>query len=287
VLNEYNSLCHNPGGFRVWWRRLHGDDTQLDNTHLMRMAGQFSRRVRAFAAARDISVIACERGERKHRIAEDYLATHTAEPGPFLIMVARAPASVWDVERTRTGLIRNLRKKKSFVNHYSFHLMDPDRGHLTIKMSGHPPFPAQVILNGREHVDCQAQKAGVCYTREGNCFTRVPDPVGLAQLADTLSHPGAAGRLGQIIDRWIYTACLCFGLDPDDADRTGLRYAYSVYQVKYSRNLIFSSGRRWTGCSTRCWTAPAPGLTSRRCGPCAVPGTAHAPTVNRPCTRQS
>jgi hypothetical protein len=25
--------------------------------------------------------------------------------------------------------------------------MDPDWGHLTIKMSGHPPFGAQVILN--------------------------------------------------------------------------------------------------------------------------------------------
>ncbi|MDQ3765116.1 MAG: hypothetical protein M3460_27540 [Actinomycetota bacterium] len=25
VLNGYFSLGHNPGGFRVWWRRLHGD----------------------------------------------------------------------------------------------------------------------------------------------------------------------------------------------------------------------------------------------------------------------
>jgi hypothetical protein len=31
VLNAYFSLGHNPGGFRVWWRRLHGDsDEQLD-----------------------------------------------------------------------------------------------------------------------------------------------------------------------------------------------------------------------------------------------------------------
>jgi hypothetical protein len=47
VLNAYFSLGHNPGGFRVWWRRLHGNsEEQLDNTHLMRMAGRFSRRVR-------------------------------------------------------------------------------------------------------------------------------------------------------------------------------------------------------------------------------------------------
>jgi hypothetical protein len=30
--------------------------------------------------------------------------------------------------------------------------MDPQWGHVTIKMSGHPPFGAQVILNGHEYV---------------------------------------------------------------------------------------------------------------------------------------
>ena len=117
-----------------------------------------------------------------------------------------------------------------------------------------------------------------------------PDPDALAQLADTLSSPEAVGRLGQVIDRWIYTACLCFGLELADVDRTGFGYAYSVYQVEYSRNLIFRSGRRWTGCSTLCWTAPAPDRTSRPCGPCSGPSTAHTPAVNphptsRPCSR--
>jgi hypothetical protein len=242
VLNAYNPLCHSAGGFRVWWRRLHGDDAQLDNTRLIRMAGRFARRVRASAAAHGIPVVDCGRGERKHLIAQEYLAEHTVGPGVFLILIARAPATVWEVNRSAAGVIRNLAKKKAFVNHYSFHVMDPDWGHITIKMSGHPPFAAQVILNGHEYVACQAQKAGVCYTKEGNCFTGVPDPNGLAQIADTLSLPGAAGRLGQVIDRWIYTAALCFGLDLADADRTGFRYAYSVYQVEYSRNLLFGTG---------------------------------------------
>ena len=47
VLNANFVLCYSPGGFRFWWRRLHnGSDAELDNTHLMRMAGRFSRRVR-------------------------------------------------------------------------------------------------------------------------------------------------------------------------------------------------------------------------------------------------
>ena len=91
--------------------------------------------------------------------------------------------------------------------------MDPPWGHVTIKMSGHPPFGAQVILNGHEYVACQARAAGIGFAKEGNCFTDIADPQGLARVADTLSQPAAIGRLGQVCDRWIYSACLCFGLD--------------------------------------------------------------------------
>ena len=52
VLNAFFPLGHNPGGFRTWWRRWHDDsDAELDNTHLMRMAGRFARRVKAWGAA--------------------------------------------------------------------------------------------------------------------------------------------------------------------------------------------------------------------------------------------
>jgi len=243
VLNAYFPLGHNAGGFRVWWRRWHDDgDETLDNAHLIRLAGRFSRRVRAWAGAHGVPVIDCTREERKHRIAEDYLATHAVRPGVFLVLVARAPASVWKVSRSSAGVLRNLEKKREFVNQYSFHVMDPTWGHLTIKMSGHPPFGAQVILNGHEYLACTAQTAGIGFTKEGNCFTRVTDPAGLAQIADTLSQPGTIGRLSQVIDRWIYTACLCFGLDLAEQTRSGFGYAYSLYQVEYSRNLIFTSG---------------------------------------------
>lgn len=242
VLNAYYPLGHNPGGFRTWWRRLHGDDELLDNAHLMRMAGRFARRVRASAGAHGIPVIDCKRGERKHQIAEDYLATHEVDRGVFLILVARAVAPVWEVARTPGGKIANLAKKRAFVNHYSFHIMDPEWGHMTIKMSGHPPFGAQVILNGHEYVAAQAKAAGIGFVKEGNCFTRIADPAALAQIADTLSQPATIGRLSQVCDRWIYTACLCFGLDVDEQERSGFGYGYSVYQAEYSRNLLFTVG---------------------------------------------
>ena len=74
VLNAYFRMGHDPGGFRVWWRALTGSDDTLDNTHLMRLAGRFSRRIRGYAKAKRIPVVDCRAGERKHDLAEEYLA---------------------------------------------------------------------------------------------------------------------------------------------------------------------------------------------------------------------
>ncbi len=243
VLTAYFPLGHNPGGFRTWWRRLHGgSDEQLDDTHLIRMAGRFARRVKAWAAANQVPLQYCTAGQRKHLIAEEYLETHVVRPGVFMILAAKAPATVWKVKRSARGVITNIEKKTEYVYHYSFHIMDPAWGHLTVKMSGHPPFGAQVILNGHEYVACQAQAAGIGFTKEGNCFTGIAEPQRLAQVADSLPQQAAIGRLGQVCDRWIYSACLCFGLDLDEQRRSGFCYGYSVYQAEYSRNLLFGSG---------------------------------------------
>jgi hypothetical protein len=206
VLNAYNTLCYKPAGFRTWWRRLHGTDENLDTAQLMRRAGRFSRRVRGFAAAHAIPVEDCARGERKHQLAEAYLAAHPQAQGLFLIQVSRAVATVWEVERSVTsGALRNLVAKKGFVNHYSFHILDPDWGHLTIKMSGHPPFGAQILLNGHEYGAAQERRRGIAFGTEGNCFIHLPAPHRLAAVAETLREDAMIGRLTQVCDCWIYS----------------------------------------------------------------------------------
>ena len=77
-------------------------------------------------------------GQRKHDIAEEYLAKTSITRGLFLILIGRAQAPVWEVTRAH-----HLERKQPmpYVNHYSFHILDPEWGHITIKISGHPPFP--------------------------------------------------------------------------------------------------------------------------------------------------
>src|SRR5207245_6615810 len=104
----------------IWW---HGDaDAALDGAHLMRLPGRFARRVRAWAAASAVPVIECKAGQRKHQIAEEYLAGHTVGPGVFMILVARARATVWKVKRAPGGVLVDLEKNADEGSHDSINV---------------------------------------------------------------------------------------------------------------------------------------------------------------------
>src|SRR6516164_5676591 len=178
ILNAYFTMGQSGGGLRTWWRALYGSDNNLDDNHLMRMAGRFSRRLRAWAKENEIPVVYSSPGERKHDIASEHLATHKLKPGLFMILVSKAPALVWEAQRTGTGKLGPLVPKQPwpYVNHYSFHILDKDWGHLTIKMSGHPPFGAQVMLNGHEYVARQRKKPTSTSTNRTTASRRWPTP---------------------------------------------------------------------------------------------------------------
>ncbi len=154
VLNGYFALGQQGGGFRYWWRQLTGSDATLDQEHVREMAGRFSRRVHAYAKRRRIPLRHCAPGVRKHELAERYRPTDPAFTGLFLILVAKAPALVWEVTQSAGGVPHLTRKTPwPYVNHYHFPILDKDWGHLTFKLSGHPPFGVQVSLNGHEWVE--------------------------------------------------------------------------------------------------------------------------------------
>jgi hypothetical protein len=162
--------------------------------------------------------------------------------GLFLILVAKAPGLVWEVKRGRSGVPHLQRKTPwPYVNHYHFHIIDPDWGHITIKMSGHAPFGIQVMLNGHEWVERQARRQTISMNKEGNCFVGGSFQA-LDRLADTLCDEHAIGRLSKVCDRWVYSSCLCFALDLEEQRCSGFHYRYSVYQLEYSRNLLFVRG---------------------------------------------
>ncbi|MGH2552167.1 MAG: hypothetical protein ACRDEB_00530 [Chitinophagaceae bacterium] len=204
------------------------------------MAGRFSSRVNAFCKKKNIPLVYFKAGERKHEEAEKLLPTDKNFTGIVAVFVSRAPAMVWDIKEFGNGKI-DIRKKTPlpFINHYSFHIIDPEWGHITMKISGHAPFGAQIMLNGHEWVERRKEIQKLSVTKEGNCFTSFSSGEALSGIAETLSIQ--KGQLESVCNRWIYK-CLWFGLDKEEQERSGFKYQYSIYQVEYSRNLLFKRG---------------------------------------------
>jgi hypothetical protein len=243
VLNGYFSMGCSPGGFRTWWRALYGTDDNLDNTHLMRLAGRFGRRLYGWAEKNKIPVIKCPGNERPHEVLEEQGPALPKRPGVFCVMVKRAPFPIWDVRRFGKGGI-DLRKKKEpmpYVNHYAFHVLDEDWGHMIFKVCGHPPFTVQIIVNGHEFVANAARKQRLQFTKEDNCFTSFANAAGLQKVADTLRSPNAIGRLKQACAHWL-SKLLCLALDVAEQKKSGFFYEFATYQAEYSRNLLFREG---------------------------------------------
>lgn len=241
----YYPLGQTSGGLLTWWNQLF-PNRELTEQGLRKLAGDFARRVNGYARKHKIVLRYFATGDKtKHAQAEKLRPVDPKFRGMFAIFVAKAPALVWQAKNNRDGKVV-LRRPKSWplVYHYHFHIVDPHWGHLTIKMSGHPPFGLQISLNGHEWVERRARRAGIDLVKEDNCFVGGSQLAQLDELAQQLDGVRGLARLGQVVDRWVYSACLCFALNFEQQKRSGFRYRYSCYQLEYSRNLLFNSGRQ-------------------------------------------
>jgi hypothetical protein len=245
TVRGYYPLGQTSGGLLTWWNQLF-PDTALSEEQLRKLAGDFGRRVNGYARKHKITLRYCATGEKdKHAQAAKLRPADPKFRGVFAILVAKAQALVWQAKNNGEGKVV-VRRPKSWplVYHYHFHIIDPQWGHVTIRMSGHPPFGLQISLNGHEWVERQAQKQAICWVKQGNCFVGGSDLAGINRLAQQLDGAQGLALLGQVVDRWVYSACLCFALNLEQQKRSGFHYKYSCYQLEYSRNLLFKSGRQ-------------------------------------------
>jgi hypothetical protein len=91
-------------------------------------------------------------------------------------------------------------------------------------------------------------EAGGATGRDGvkaqNCFVGGTSMEASSALARQLDGKQGLADLAVLIDRWVYSACLCFGLPVEAQRRSGFVYRDSCAQIEYSRNVLFKSGRQ-------------------------------------------
>jgi hypothetical protein len=245
TVNAYFPLGQTAGGMRQWWRQWKGSDRGLSDAGFKAVAGDLARRLKAWCHQQRIPFLECHSGEKKHLLAESLLPTDPKFRGVFAVLVARAPAPVWQVQCNAQGRIVNLRHREPWphVQHYYFQILDPQWGHLMVRLCGYPPFGAQVVLNGHEWVQRQGRRGRCPIRQEGNCFIEGSDFKKVDELAAHLLGEELGPWLQAVCRHWLYSACLCFALPVEEQQRSGFGYKFSVWQIEYSRNLLFRDGR--------------------------------------------
>ncbi|MBE7472353.1 MAG: hypothetical protein HS114_24730 [Anaerolineales bacterium] len=94
------------------------------------------------------------------------------------------------------------------------------------------------LFNGHEYLARQAHQAGRTLELTSNCFSDIMTAADLTWLAETSWELPTKGQLGQVCHRWL-NSCLYFALPESERLRSGFRYRCSLFQVEYSRNLLF------------------------------------------------
>ena len=254
VLNGYFLPGQNGGGMRQWWERLRGDARlTLKKNSFLRMGWHFARNTRRWGKAAGVPVLDVPFGERKHEIAEELLAERLRkEPefcGVFCVLVARAPAKLWKVSHHPNGQPHlEVMKPWPMVYHLHFHVLDVQWGHVCFKISVHPPFGLQVLVNGHDWVMRQARRRQVSYQARGNAFVG-GDFAALDRLAARLLDGAELERqLQALCERWVYRACLIHTMSLEEQQRSGFAYHWSFYQLEYSRNLLFQNPATLESC---------------------------------------
>ena len=187
----------------------------------------------------------CGPNDLKYEIARAHRPKDPAFVGVFAVLVARAPAPLWEVRRNGQGQITELRRTEQwpYVQHYYFQILDPEWGHVAVRLCGYAPWGAQVIVNGHEWVERQARAEKVRVAKEGNCFIEGTNYRAVDRWARALSGPDLGPQLAALCARWLYSACLGFALPLAEQQRLDFHYRYSIWQLEYSRNYLFKEAQ--------------------------------------------
>jgi len=90
--------------------------------------------------------------------------------------------------------------------------------------------------------------------------------------ADHRHRPETAGRLSEVCDRWVYTACPSLRLAAADQTASVFAYDHSIYLVEYSRDLLFANRARVQRTFEAIVRLTRSRLDVKTTAPCSEPG---------------
>lgn len=234
-LNLYVPILQSPRGVGHFW--IHHRGHRFASSSLMApMTETFVGAIEKLAKAEKIDVLSFKKGQRKDKVAQEYLAKFPAVEGVLFIGKAQEKTRVVRTQRRRnpqTGQTYPwLVLSTAMVNHYYFYCVDEDFGPLFFKLGSYFPYTGKVCLNGHEYLKRQLSREGIGFEALDNGLLRCDDPKRAQRICDELTP----AKIEALVRKWL--ARLPHPFTPEDR-LAGYRYEISVLQAELSLTQVF------------------------------------------------
>ncbi len=124
-----------------------------------------------------------------------------AENGLIAVLSTLETCRSYDFYRNRDTQHIDLRRRNRRVLHYYFYFDDGKLGLTHVRLMIWFPFDTHIVINGREWLAKDMDKAGIGYLRRDNCFANSNDFAAAQKLADKHSKIRWTGQLERLLRR--------------------------------------------------------------------------------------
>jgi len=165
----------------------------------------------------------------KEAVAKTIMQRDNISEGLICVLSCVEPCQSYAIRKDRESKKLQLISATRKCLHFYFYFIDRDFGFMHVRLQSWFPFPIQVCINGREWLAREMDKAGMDYTREGNCFTHIADFQKAQEMADAGLKKNWPKLLDQFSQRY----------NPLVADLDIKGYYWTIRASEYATDIIF------------------------------------------------
>jgi hypothetical protein len=173
----------------------------------------------------------------KEKLVQQIRAEHgVADNGLITVLSTLETCQTFHIFRNRVTHQIEPRRRIGKCLHYYFYFLDGKFGLAQVRLMTWFPFDVRVVLNGREWLAREMDRAGIGYLRRDNCFVDIDDFARAQKLANRQPRIGWAGQLERLLRR-VHPAAGRFAGTPQPVD--ALHYYWTSEQTEWATDLAF------------------------------------------------
>jgi len=169
----------------------------------------------------------------KEDLAKSIMERDGINEGLVCVLTAVEPCTSVDLHRNREQKKCEIVLRRRKCLHVYQYWIHPILGFMNARIQTWFPFTVQICINGREWLSRQMDKAGVQYSKQGNCFDQIADMKKAQRFMDTQLRTDWSKLLGSV----------AIELNPGHRDifkKFPTDYYWTTYQSEWATDILFS-----------------------------------------------